>query len=195
MTLAAIYAPNEVQIPFLEAVFSKLTTWGEGTWLLAGDFNYVADLMLDRTYRHGRHAILSGNTFTALHALFTKYQVLDCWRQLHPSEKDYTYFSRRHDVHTRLDYCLISSAAAQSLATATIGPNTLSDHSWVACTFSFQDAEPREFHWSLNKSLLDSPLVKEGVTTALKTYIKCNNTLDCNIPLVWDALKASMRGV
>lgn len=103
---------------------------------MAGNLNYVADLKHDRMYGKGMHTVLKDKTPTALYALFEKYNVLDCWRQLHPSEKDYTYFSSRHGVHTKLDYCLISKAAVHNLASAEIGPSPLSDHNWVACTFS-----------------------------------------------------------
>lgn len=62
VTLASVYAPNDGQIPFLDAVFAKLTSWGEGLWLVAGDMNYVSDLAKDRTYRHGLHEVLRDET-------------------------------------------------------------------------------------------------------------------------------------
>lgn len=43
-----IYAPNEGQITFLDMVFHKLISSGEGTILMAGDLNYDSDLSTDR---------------------------------------------------------------------------------------------------------------------------------------------------
>lgn len=121
MTLATIYALNSGQIAFIDTVFFKFNMWGEGPWLLTGDFNYGSDLAIDRPYRHGTHTVLKGSMPTALFQLFEKYNLLDCWRSLHQNERDYTYFSSRFNVHTRLDHCLILKTAASYLQSAEIG--------------------------------------------------------------------------
>lgn len=195
VTLASVYAPNSGQILFMDTVLSKISTWGEGFWLVAGDFNYVADLQLDRTYHQGMQSILKDNTYTALHALFGKYRVVDCWRHLHATDRDYTYYSARHGVHTRLDYCLISSDAVSCLCAADIGSKTLSDHSWVSCELELHEAAPREFNWTLNKSLLDSDLIKRELADEIKACLKCNDAQHCKTSIVWDAFKATLRGV
>lgn len=99
----------------------------------------MADMKNDRTYGQGLHTVLKYNTYKALYALFEKYNVLDCWSQLHPPEKDYTYFSSRYGVHTILNYFLLSKADVNKLRSAEIGTKTRSNHSWVACEFCLQD--------------------------------------------------------
>lgn len=195
VTLASIYAPNSGQIPFMDTVLSKISTWGDGFWLLAGDFNYVADLKLDRTYQLGIGFVLKESQFTALHDLFEKYGVVDCWRHLQTTDRDYTYYSARHETHTQLDYCLISKEAATRLRAVDIGPKTLSDHSWVSCNLELHESTPRELNWTLNKSLLESDLIRREVMDEIKTYLEHNDNQDCKTSVVWDALKATLRGV
>lgn len=101
VTIVSIYAPNVGQIDFLEEAFQKVSTFGEGTVIIAGDFNYVADLQVDRKYRHGLNKLLGGQFYTSLHALFEKFCFTDCWRSLHPGA-DYTFYSVKHKVYTRI---------------------------------------------------------------------------------------------
>lgn len=69
VTIVSIYAPNEGQIAFLDTVFQKIQDFSEGTLLVAGEFNYIADLQLDKMYKS---TIIPANSYTALHNLFEK---------------------------------------------------------------------------------------------------------------------------
>lgn len=77
-TIASIYAPNEGQITFLDDVFGKIRDFQEGFVLVVGDFNYITDLQLDRTYKRGLSCLLTSHLYTALQNLFNKF--VDCWR-------------------------------------------------------------------------------------------------------------------
>lgn len=50
-TLAAIYAPNVGQVPFLESALNKLRVFVEGEIVVGGDFNVVLDPSLDPSGR------------------------------------------------------------------------------------------------------------------------------------------------
>lgn len=43
---------------------------------MARDFNYVADLKMDRAYGHKLSIILTNNSYMQLHLLFEKYKFL-----------------------------------------------------------------------------------------------------------------------
>lgn len=194
VTIASIYAPNDGQICFLEDVLLQIQHFSDGLLLIAGDFNYVADLHLDRTYKKGLGRILAPHTYTALHDLFEKHNLIDCWRQANPTTKDYTFFSARHDIFSRIDYCLMSKHDAYKLQNSEIGCQLLSDHSWVTCDFTTPNSEPREYNWTLNRSLLQSKLFTQGTRAAIKTYLELNGTTDCKDSTKWDALKVTIRG-
>lgn len=194
VTIASIYAPNDGQLRFLEDVLLKIQDFSDGLLLIAGDFNYVADLHLDRTYKRGLAKILAPHTYTALHCLFEKHNLIDCWRQINPNMRDYTYFSARHDVFSRLDYCLMSKKDIHHLRNSEIGYQLLSDHSWVTCDFTTSNTELREYNWTLNRNLLHSPLFTQETAMAIKTYLELNGASDCKDSTKWDALKATLRG-
>lgn len=50
LTFTAIYAPNKSQIAFLKQTFMSLRIFAQGPVFVAGDFNYVVNLAMDRTY-------------------------------------------------------------------------------------------------------------------------------------------------
>lgn len=192
VTIVSIYAPNDGHLRFLEDVLLQIQSFSDGLLLIAEDFNYVADLHLDMAYKKGMARILAPHTYTALHDLFEKHNLVDCWRQTNPTTKDYTYFSARHDVFSCLDYCLISKRDTHKLRNSEIGCQLLSDHSWVTCDFTTSNPEPREYNWTLNRSLLHSQLFTQE--TAVKTYMELNGATDCKDSTKWDALKATLRG-
>lgn len=47
-TIGSIYAPNIVQLTFLEDTLMKLSQFQEGHTIVGGDFNYVANMFYDR---------------------------------------------------------------------------------------------------------------------------------------------------
>lgn len=65
----------------------------------------------------------------------------------------------------------------------------------MSCDLVLHEAAPREFSWTLNKSLLESGLIKREVMDEIKAYLLCNDTQECKVSTVWDALKAMLRGV
>lgn len=161
---------------------------------MGGDFNYVADLQLDRTYKKGMARLLTSHSYTALHDLFNKYGMIDCWRQLNPTVKDYTYYSTRHDVFSRLDYCLILKPELHKLKHSEIGCKLLTDHNWLSCDFSPSTTKVPDFNWMLNRNLLCSQILRQDVTAAIKSYLEFNDDPDCRESIKWDALKATLRG-
>lgn len=92
---AVIYAPNAGQIAFLRQTFMMLRMFAEGPMIVAGDFNYIANLAKVRT--HYRANMNKNNFYTSLntplHSLLEEFMFVDVWNWLHPKERDYTYFS------------------------------------------------------------------------------------------------------
>lgn len=69
VTLASIYAPNTSQLSFLEEVFQKRMDFGEGQIVAAGDFNYIVDLRMDRSYKPNLANVFQSSAFTRLKGL------------------------------------------------------------------------------------------------------------------------------
>lgn len=108
-TLASLYAPNVEQLAFLEEVFTKLANFKAGEVLAGGDLNYVCDPSVDRSGRisgtksHSnatRWALLRSNTESKLPALLDSFALVDVWRALYPSARQYTFFFPVHSTYS-----------------------------------------------------------------------------------------------
>lgn len=136
-TLASIYAPNIHQISFLTTLFQKLRDFKTGEILLGGDLNYVCDPLKDRSAVSGRCRKRSVSRYTPslskLSQLFDQYDLVDTWRTLYPSARQYTFFSSPHGVYSRIDFILSSKVLFNLIRSADIGVRSLSDHAWVSC--------------------------------------------------------------
>lgn len=105
--LVSIYAPNSAQLDYIEQTLAKLAQFKTGQIILGGDLNVIADKHLDRQ-PSTRQPMDSPSSKSKLQLIFEKYDLLDIWRQQHPMDKDYTYFSDVHQVYTCIDYILLS---------------------------------------------------------------------------------------
>uniref|UniRef100_A0A8C5PKM6 Reverse transcriptase domain-containing protein n=3 Tax=Leptobrachium leishanense TaxID=445787 RepID=A0A8C5PKM6_9ANUR len=190
-TFVSIYLPNRQQHSAIRSIFHQLQDFQEGILVVGGDLNLPLDARLDtsRGVTSTPHTVLR-RTRTALHSL----RLMDCWRSLFPSARDYTYYSAPHQLYTRLDYIFLPFGSMHLLESATIGPMTWSDHCPVLITLSSPLARPREKLWRLNESLLTDPQIKEGLQDALQNYFKENDTPDCSPQIIWETHKAVIRG-
>lgn len=54
--------------------------------------------------------------------LITKLNLVDVWRSRNSSQRDYTYYSPRHAVFSRIDYFLVDTSSMDAVSTCVIGP-------------------------------------------------------------------------
>lgn len=125
-TLASIYAPNTDQLPFLTDTFMKLHGFKSGEVLLGGDLNYISDLTSDKltvqsppsNKRRTAHRPMRFTAPTKLPELFQSFGLVDVWRTLYPSSRQFTYFSSSHCTYTRIDFILVSNALFSTVFSA-----------------------------------------------------------------------------
>lgn len=88
-----IYAPNEDDPSFFKEIIALLTTHAEGFIIVGGDFNCVLNQKLDK------HPFEQGPKLQKTKVLCNMIEemgLVDIWRQKHPKERDYTFFSKVH---------------------------------------------------------------------------------------------------
>uniref|UniRef100_A0A8C5MTX1 Endonuclease/exonuclease/phosphatase domain-containing protein n=1 Tax=Leptobrachium leishanense TaxID=445787 RepID=A0A8C5MTX1_9ANUR len=190
-TFASIYLPNKKQHTCLARILRLLDTFQKGITVVAGDFNVTLEPQLDSstgassTPAHVLHSIRR-----SLHA----YRLVDVWRALHPSERDYSLFSQVHSTLTRIDYFFMHYHNLTLTTSIDIAATTWSDHAPLNLKIQSPLFVPRERQWRLNVSLLDDPLISEELRTTLEHFFTENNTPDISIPTSWEAHKAVIRG-
>lgn len=168
-TFATIYDPNTNQLTFLDTVLEQLLDFKEGSLILGGDFTVSPDPLLDTSHRRPSHSHAFLKHFRkALH--LQSHFLMDSWRVLHPSEKDFSYYSNVYNVYTRIDLLCVDHPILELLQLASIGNITIADHAPVLITLALPSGTHRAWLWRLNENLLDGTVVVLGVTDVLTHY-------------------------
>lgn len=92
-TFAVVYVPDTGQLSFLDSVLDSLSSFREGQLILGGDFNASPEPHLDISLGHSTHSFAFLKEF--LKSLYAHHLVA-CWRVLHPTGKDFSYYSAVH---------------------------------------------------------------------------------------------------
>ncbi|CAH2283067.1 Hypothetical predicted protein [Pelobates cultripes] len=96
---------------------------GEG-----GDFNAPLDPLMDSSTGH---SCLSQVHIRSIRKSLVELILVDCWRAIHPTNKDYTHYSAVHNRYSRIDYLMIRQEGLSRMRSAAIEPATWSDHGSV----------------------------------------------------------------
>ena len=167
LILANIYAPNVDDQDFFFDLERKLQAAGDQAVVLGGDFNLLMDPALDQSGAVLRRVPKSS---MILKNICKSLGLIDIWRIINPSGRDYTYFSPVHKTYSRIDFFLISKALTSSTVGCEIGNILISDHAWVGLDLLPQSERRKSYRWRLNSSLLQDPVKVEWLRTELKDY-------------------------
>ena len=74
-----------------------------------------------------------------------------------------------------------------------IGTIDLTDHAPIYLYVDL-NLQPKNTTWKLNSSLLNDSKFKEQMTREISLYLESNDNDEVMPPILWDALKAVLRG-
>lgn len=189
MTLANIYIPPESEVSTYKTIFDTISKEAEGICVCAGDFNAVLDLKNDTTSSNRSKKHLTRTFGTTLREM----GMVDIWRKLHPTEKDYTFFSAPHSVHSRIDYFLIGQEDYYRVSDCVIGVADISDHNSIYLSLNLEN-NIKNTVWRLNVGLLNSQSILADIKKEIKLFIEENDNGSVDPLILWDSLKAVLRG-
>lgn len=191
MVLANVYAPNGDAPEFFVELESKLGVMGQHYLVLGGDLNLLMDPILDHSGASVQRAPRAALT---LRRICKAWGLVDIWRILNPSGRDYTFFSPVHKIYSRIDLFLISKALTSSVFGCSIGNIIISDHAWVCLNLRPHNERQRSYRWRLNSSLLQDPANIIWLKAAINYYVDTNWSSVSATGTAWEALKAVIRG-
>ena len=119
--------------------------------------------------------------------------MVDVWRETHPLDIEFTHYSATHDTHSRIDYLFMNRWDIHRVRECGIGVADVSDHNQVYATIEL-NSKRKDTVWRLNVGILNDGSVLEQIRKDIKTYMEENDTGESNPVILWDALKAVMRG-
>lgn len=160
----------------------------EGILVLGGDLN----IRLNPTLDSSNPQILGLNKITKnIKTIMNDIGLVDVWRELNSTQRDFTFFSHAHNCYSRLDYFFTFQNDLHRVISSRIGVMDLSDHAPLYLEILYSK-EKRETTWRLNTSLLN-PL-REQIRNDIKNFILDNDNIEVSPSILWDALKAVIRG-
>uniref|UniRef100_A0A8C5R5F6 exodeoxyribonuclease III n=1 Tax=Leptobrachium leishanense TaxID=445787 RepID=A0A8C5R5F6_9ANUR len=132
-TFANVYLPNIKQHEYLTKSLRALETFTEGTLILGGDFNIPLVPREDSSSSSHR---TPHRALCKICRSLQNLRLVDVWRALHPTTRDYTYYSSVHHTYSRLDYLFVSQFDLPLIQGSEIQATTWSDHAPVTMTIA-----------------------------------------------------------
>lgn len=191
VVLANVYASNFDDIAFFDRFFSLLPDLSTHSLILGGDFNCWLDLVLDRS--SSNPATVRKST-SHIQSFLSEYGVSDIWRFLHPSTREYTYFSNVHHNYTRIDYFFIDNKLIPHIRSCEFQSIVISDHAPLVLGLSLPGSGERRRLWRLNTALLSDVVFVTWLSMQLSLFLEINQMPEVSCLTVWDTLKAYLRG-
>lgn len=189
VTLINVYAPPESNKQYFKILFDIVAEEMEGVSICGGDLNIVLNHDLDTT----SHKKNKKHITKFMNHICTEMGLIDVWRELHPLEKDYSHYSATHSVYSRIDYFLLQEENRHRIQNCCIGVADVSDHNAIYVKISLGE-EKRNTLWRLNLGILNNKSVVDQIRIEIKRYLEENNNGEVDPSILWDALKAVIRG-
>lgn len=192
IAIMTTYGPNTDDPDFYTHVWTKLNDVIDRPIIWGGDLNLTLDDKLDRSGHtrepHKRAAAKLGD-------IMAQCKLADIWRLLHPRHKEATHVSAQHNSWTRIDYWLASTDIITWVKEVQHLPKTLSDHSPILLKLDIPDYAPPPFDWRFNAKALSDPIYRSTINKAIEEYLAINKPTTEDPCLLWEALKATIRGI
>ena len=190
--LASIYAPNTFDIHFFDSIKSTLLNFSDTTLILGGDFNLLVNPNIDCTNPAPASRRISSSCISSF---LEDLNVVDIWPLLHPSVKDYTFFSSRHSSFSRIDYFFVSPVLVKYTSSVTILPMLLSDHSPIIFSLENFSGSAKVKRWRFNTTLLQNKDFLTCIWEKVSEFIQHNFQSEVNPHILWESIKCHIRGV
>ena len=193
LDLVNIYAPTKdkqkEQNMFINTLNDIVRT-SENSLIVGGDFNTYLDPIIDKC--GGKTEQLSSSA-QAIHNLCEEVNMVDIFRILNPTLKQYTWRQSKPLVQSRLDYFLVSSDLVYSIEKCCIKPAIKTDHSLITMKIDLANEDRRgPGFWKFNNTLLKDEIyvavINELIANLKEQYIEV-----VDLGLKWDLIKADIR--
>ncbi len=145
VTFFSIYALPGSDWTFHKKLFDLMSTEAQGVLICGGDMNIRLSKMESSTSNLGHSKAMVNK----INLIMKEIGIIDVWRDLNPTGRDYTYFSAPQSTYSRIDYFFTFKRERFRIQSCDIGTIDLSDHSPIVMTIKFGN-NPKSTLWKLN---------------------------------------------
>ncbi|KAI5944913.1 LINE-1 retrotransposable element ORF2 protein [Manis javanica] len=189
ITILNIYAPNTGAPAYVKQILTELKREIDCNAFIVGDFNTP---LTPKDRSTGQK--ISKDT-QALNNTLEQMDLIDIYRTLHPKATGYTFFSSAHGTFSRIDHILAHKKSLSKFHNIEILPTNFSDHKGMKVEINSTKKTKRLTNtWRLNNMLLNNQWINEQIKIEIKEYIETNDNNNTKPQLLWDAVKAVLRG-
>ena len=135
LLISNVYAPNEDRPDFFEPILEEVLQADVEFKFLGGDLNLVLNPEIDRKTKA---KTVRSKALEKVRDYLEEYDWIDIWREINPGAKQYTWFRRKPNVFSRLDYFLTPLSSLGYIQDCQIVHNSLSDHSFVMMEIAWE---------------------------------------------------------
>lgn len=191
LALVSVYAPNILDKEFYKLLTKTLLDLTEFKIIVGSDFNTAWQHDLDRsTATESREQAL---TSAELRALADSTGLVDIWRLMNPTVRDYSFLSGRHSSFSRIDYIFAPINLFHKITKTELLPMSLSDHKAVLCVASLRQVIDRAPRWRFNTTLLRDTSFVDQFQSGLREFININAGSVDDPRILWNAIKGFIR--
>lgn len=191
IALISAYAPNNYDKIFYNTLTHQMLELEDCYFMVGADFNAVWDPLVDRS---GARA--TGDQAQATNALrfwANNLGLIDIWRVINPTHKDFSFYSGRHKSFSRIDFLFVSPHLFNTIEKSELLCIALSDHKGVLSSTTLGNLSQRAVRWRFNTSLLKDETYISQFITELDMFTSFNVGSVEDPRILWDALKGFIR--
>lgn len=189
--LVNIYAPNFDDSNFFSKVFTSIPPADDYALIIGGDFNCVLNTSLDRS---SSRVIQPSKAAINIKHFCDQFGLLDPWRFLFPSSRTFSFFSPVHHSYSRIDFFLVDKSIVPFVSSSMYHSIVISDHAPSSFVLSLPTQHSSFKPWRLNTLLLADEEFITFLTKEINMYLELNDRHDISRSVLWEALKAYLRG-
>ena len=118
----------------------------------------------------------------------------DVFREINPTEKQFTRFNCNPLTATRLDFFLISDEVLEHVKSCDIKHGVMSDHKMVIITLNLHDNKRGAGYWKMIASILNDEDFVQKTRQVIHDYQLTNLIGHISPHVRWEAFKCVIRG-
>ena len=108
---------------------------------------------------------------------------------------NFNFFSSAHGTFPRIDHILGHKSSLGKFKKLEIIPSIFSDHNTVRLDVNYRrKATKNSSIWGLNNTLLNNQQITEEIKKEIKVCIEMNENKNITTQILWDTVKAVLRG-
>lgn len=100
--------------------------------------------------------------------------------------RDFTFYTHPHNNYSRIDAFFLHHHTLPRVHKVSIGHMLIFDHAPVLLQINLEALKGQLWHWSLNKSLLQKPIIRADVQVELTNFFLLNNVSTCTPMTLWE---------